>query len=133
MVVKAAKGEASPYAAMKAAEQGGGREGVRERRSAVRRDHLPPPRARPDPHGPRALRPEGDVPDLPRGGLPELHDHLLPEQAGARRRDLRGPGADRGPEAETEGRRDPDRQARGRAGSPDLRDGDPRDREGPRE
>src|SRR3990172_2952053 len=45
----------------------------------------------------------------------------------------RGPGADRGPEAEAPRRGDPDREARGRPGPPRVRDRRPRDRAGARE
>src|SRR5438128_579673 len=153
MVVKAAKDEASPYAAMKAAERvadaakekgidsihvrgrdpGGRRKGVRKRGPAVRRDDRAPPRPRPDPDGPRALQPPGGLPDVPRRGLSELHDHLFGEQARSRGRDVRGPGADRRREAETEGFEDPNRQTRGRPGDAHLRDRGPRLGEGPRE
>src|SRR3989454_949643 len=176
MVVKAAKDEASPYAAMKAAERvadaakekgidsihvrvrapagagprrpedgdggrrfplgpvrGGRGEGVRRRRPAVRRDDRPPPRAGPDPHGPRTVQPPRGLPDVPRRRVSELHDHLFREQARPRGRDVRRPGADRGREAPAEGLEDPDRQARGRPGDAHLRDRGPRLGEGTRE
>src|SRR5439155_5637522 len=97
-------------------------EGVRERRPPVRRDDRAPPRPRPDSHGPCAVQPPERLPDLPRGGMPELHDHLLREQARPRRRDLGGPGANRRREVATERLEDPDRQAWGRPGDVDLCD-----------
>src|SRR5207253_7290630 len=93
----------------------------------------PPPRPRPDPDGPRTVQSPGGLPDLPWGGLPELHDYLLREQTRSWTRDVGGPGADRRCEAPTRGPEDPDREARGRAGHARVRDRGPGQREGSRE
>src|SRR5438552_3976536 len=137
MVVKAAKDEASPYAAMKAAERvadaakekGIDSIHVRLRAPGGNRSQSPGPAAQ---AAIRALSRAG-LPELPRRGLPELHDHLFRQQAWPRPGHLGGPRADRGHQAPAGGPEDPHRQARRRAGDARLRDRDPGRREGPRE
>src|SRR5436309_2491429 len=137
MVVKAAKDEASPYAAMKAAERvadaakekGIDSIHVRVRAPGGNKSKSPGPGAQ------AAIR------ALSRAGLrigrieevtPVPHDGTK-AKGGRRGRDVRGPRANRRREAAAEGFEDPDRQARGRPGDADLRDRGPRFGEGARE
>src|SRR5205807_6464124 len=109
----------------------GGRQGIRKREPALRRDDRSPPRPRPDPDGPRTVQPPGGLPDVPRRGLPELHDHLFREQTRSWTRHVGGPRADRRCEASTRGPEDPHREARRRTGHARVRDRGSGQREGP--